>query len=213
MGTRSPTVIASVFASAANSFARLVRSLPETSWDGPGLGDWDMRSLVGHTSRSLITVSDYLRASAGQADIVVDVDDAVAYYVWVREYSSSAGADAINERGRQAGRDLGADPAMTVDGLVARAVADVHHAGDPVISVIGGLGIRLSDYLQTRIFELAVHGVDIARAAAVDFELPTEVLEEATLLAARVALRLGQGETVLAALTGRAVLPPAYSVV
>lgn len=204
---------AAVFASAADGFARLVRSLPETSWDGMGLGDWDMRSLVGHTSRSLITVSDYLRASAAQPDISVDVSDAAAYYVWVREYSSNAGAGAINERGRQAGRDLGAYPAITVDGLVARAVADVQHAGDPVISVIGGLGIRLSHYLQTRIFELAVHGMDIARAAGVDAALPTDVLEEATLLATRVAVRLGQGETVLSALTGRVALPPAYSVV
>jgi hypothetical protein len=173
------------------------------------LGDWNMRALVGHTSRSLITVSEYLRTPADRAD----VSDAVAYYVWVREYSSSAGAEAINERGRQAGRDLGSDPASTVDGLVARALADVAQAGDPAIRVIGGLGIRLSDYLQTRIFELAVHGMDIARAAGIDAELPSDVLEDATLLAARIAVRLGQGETVLSALTGRTALPPAYSVV
>ncbi len=73
-----------------------------------------------------------------------------------------------------------------------------------MIRVIGGLGIRLSHYLQTRIFELAVHSMDIAWAADVDAALPTDVLEEAT----RVAVRLGQGETVLSALTGRAVLPP-----
>ncbi len=200
---------APVFASAASAFVRLVRALPESSWDGPGLGDWNMRALVGHTSRSLITVSEYLRTPADRAD----VSDAVAYYVWVREYSSSAGAEAINERGRQAGRDLGSDPASTVDGLVARALADVAQAGDPAIRVIGGLGIRLSDYLQTRIFELAVHGMDIARAAGIDAELPSDVLEDATLLAARIAVRLGQGETVLSALTGRTALPPAYSVV
>ena len=63
----------SVFASAAAAFARLVRAIPETSWDGPGLGDWDMRALVGHTSRSLVTVSEYLRAPADHED----VDDAV----------------------------------------------------------------------------------------------------------------------------------------
>jgi hypothetical protein len=168
-----------------------------------------MRSLVGHTSRSLITVSEYLRRPAEQED----VSDAVAYYVWVREYSSSAGADAIDERGRQAGRDLGPDPVSTVDRLVAQALADVRAAGDPVISVIGGMGIRLSHYLQTRVFELAVHGIDIARAADIEFELPAAVAEEAAVLATRVAVRLGQGETVLTALTGRNALPPAYSVV
>lgn len=200
---------ASVFASAAASFARLVRAIPEKSWDGPGLGDWDMRALVGHTSRSLITVSEYLRTPADHAD----VDDAVAYYVWVREFTTSAGADAVNERGRQAGRDLGADPVATVDGLVARALADVGNAGDPVISVIGGLGIRLSHYLQTRVFELTVHGGDIARAAGLSVDLPTDAVEQAAVLATRVAVRLGEGENVLDALTGRSALPPGYSVV
>lgn len=199
----------SVFASAAAAFARLVRAIPETSWDGPGLGDWDMRALVGHTSRSLVTVSEYLRAPADHED----VDDAVAYYVWVREFMGSAGAEAINERGRQAGRDLGADPADAVDRLVARALADVENAGDPVISVIGGLGIRLSHYLQTRVFELTVHGVDIARAAGLDVEPPADAVEQSAVLATRVAARLGQGETVLSALTGRSALPPGYSVV
>lgn len=204
---------ASVFSSAADTFAHLVRAIPEAAWNGPGLGDWDMRSLVGHTSRSLITVSEYLRASAERPDVHEDVTDAVDYYVYVRDYATTAGAEAVTERGRQAGRDLGADPVAEVDRLVARALADVETTGDPVISVIGGMGIRLSNYLQTRVFELAVHGVDIARAADVDFELPTAVLEEATVLAARVAVRLGQGETVLTALTGRTALPPAYSVV
>ncbi|MDO0974914.1 maleylpyruvate isomerase N-terminal domain-containing protein [Mycolicibacterium frederiksbergense] len=199
----------SVFASAAAAFARLVRAIPETSWEGPGLGDWDMRALVGHTSRSLVTVSEYLRAPADHED----VDDAVAYYVWVRDFMGSAGAEAINERGRQAGRDLGADPVDAVDRLVARALADVENAGDPVISVIGGLGIRLSHYLQTRVFELTVHGVDIARAAGLDVEPPADAMEQSAVLATRVAARLGQGETVLSALTGRSALPPGYSVV
>lgn len=199
----------SVFASAVTAFTQLTGDLPETCWDGPGLGDWDMRALVGHTSRSLITVSEYLRTPAEREDVT----DAVAYYVWVREYTGAAGAEAVTERGRAAGRDLGSDPVATVDGLAARALADVQAAGDPVISVIGGLGIRLSNYLQTRVFELAVHGLDIARAAGCEFALPPDVLEQATVLAARVAVRLGQGETVLTALTGRSALPPGYSVV
>ena len=58
-----------VFASAARSFAELVREIGAGAWDGPGLGDWDLRSLVGHTSRSLITVSTYLQTSAEQEDV------------------------------------------------------------------------------------------------------------------------------------------------
>ena len=29
-------------------------------WERPGLGEWDIRALVGHTSRSLLTVEIYL---------------------------------------------------------------------------------------------------------------------------------------------------------
>jgi len=199
----------SVFTSAVTAFTQLVRDLPEHCWDGPGLGDWDMRALVGHTSRSLITVSEYLRTPADREDVT----DAAAYYVRIREYAGTAGSEAITERGRAAGRDLGTDPVAAIDGLAARALTDVRTAGDPVITVIGGMGIRLSNYLQTRVFELAVHGLDIARAAGREFALPPEVSEQATVLAARVAVRLGQGQTVLSALTGRSALPSDFSVV
>ncbi len=64
-------------------------------------------------------------------------------------------------------------------------------AGDPLIAVIGGLGIRLHNYLPTRMFELAVHGLDIARAVGISFALPPDVLEEATGLAARIAVARG----------------------
>ena len=62
-------------------------------------------------------------------------------------------------------------------------------------------------------FEMAVHGLDIGRVTGVDFAMPEEVLVEATMLAARIGVALGQGETVLTALTGRIPLPPAFSVV
>jgi uncharacterized protein (TIGR03083 family) len=198
-----------VFTSAARAFAELVHELPASGWTGPGLGDWDLRALVGHASRSLITVSTYLKTTASQEQVTSPHD----YYAKIRDYASNLGAADITERGRQAGRDLGPDPAATVDALVDQALGDLDGAGDPLIAVIGGLGIRLSNYLPTRTFELAVHGLDIVRASGVQFALPDEVLEEATVLAARVAVALGQGEPVLLTLTGRSELPPSFSVV
>jgi uncharacterized protein (TIGR03083 family) len=205
-------VTRATFASAATAFARLVHDIPGSKWDDPGLGEWDLRSLVGHASRSLITVSTYLQTTAEREDL----PGAVEYYVYARQYASSAGAGAIVERGRQAGRELGADPATTVDHLVARALddlGDLADVDDPLIAVIGGLGIRVSSYLPTRTFELAVHGLDVAQAAGVDFTLPTDVLLDATLLATRVGVALGHGVTVLSALTRRIALPAAFSVV
>ena len=51
---------------------------------------------------------------------------------------------------------------------------------DPLIAVIGGLGIRLNDYLPTRTFELAVQASDIVRATGIEFALPAEVLAAAS---------------------------------
>ncbi|BBY19571.1 maleylpyruvate isomerase family mycothiol-dependent enzyme [Mycolicibacterium litorale] len=198
-----------VFASAAHSFAELVRQIPTAALDGPGLGEWDLRALVGHTSRSLITVSTYLKTSAAREDVV----SAAEYYVRVTPSALGIDPAAVAERGRQAGRDLGADPAAKVGDLVTRALADLEAADDPLIEVIGGLGMRLRNYLPTRTFELAVHGLDIARAAGVDYAPPPEVLTDATRLAAEVAVISGQGPQVLLALTGRAALPPSFSIV
>ncbi|MEU0494844.1 maleylpyruvate isomerase N-terminal domain-containing protein [Mycobacterium sp. NPDC006124] len=197
------------FRSAATAFAALVHQIPESAWEGPGLGEWDLRALVGHASRSMITVSAYLRVPAER----VDVTSAADYYAMVRDHLATADPSAIVERGRQAGRELGENPAAAVDALVERALADVEHVEDPLITVIGGLGIRLTDYLPTRVFELAVHGLDVARAAGLDFVLPEDVLAEATELAARISVRLGTATPVLLALTGRDHLPPSFSVV
>ncbi|MCW2559886.1 MAG: hypothetical protein JWP55_3850 [Mycobacterium sp.] len=197
------------FASAATAFAALVRDIPESKWDGRGLGEWDLRSLVGHASRSLITVSTYVRTTAEREDLAGPAE----YYVYARDFASKAGAEAVTERGRQAGRELGDDPAATVDQLAAQALDDLDAVDDPLIAVIGGVGIRLSSYLPTRTFEMAVHGLDIASATGVDFAMPEEVLVEAAVLATRVGVALGQGETVLSALTGRTALPTAFSVV
>jgi uncharacterized protein (TIGR03083 family) len=200
---------AETFTAAARAFASMVRAIPEKAWEAPGLGDWDLRALVGHTSRSLITVSTYLRCPCDHEDVTSPGD----YYAQIRDYASRSGAEAITERGRQAGRDLGEDPAETVDALVQRVLGELAGVDDPLIEVIGGLGIRLSNYLPTRVFEFAVHGLDIARASGVDCTMPESVLTEAAMLAADIAVRLGSGETALMALTGRAGLPPGFSVV
>lgn len=198
----------SVFTSAAQAFAGLVAQIPDTAWEGPGLGDWDLRALVGHTSRSLITVSTYLRAPADHEDVTGPAH----YYASMRGYAATS-TDVL-ERGRVAGRDLGTDPAAKIAELADRALADLAGTdGDPLITVIGGLGIRLSSYLPTRVFELTVHSLDISRATGVAVGLPDEALHSATVLAAQIAALTGQAESVLLALTGRHRLATDFSVV
>ena len=204
----------STYRLAARSFAGLVHRIPGDRWDGPGLDEWDLRTLVGHTSRSLTTVLTYLPNTAQREDITSPVD----YYLHIRE---AARAPGVVERARQAGIDLGPDPAGAVDGLVDRVLAELdeapeeaaEEANDRLIRVIGGLGMRLRAYLPTRTFELAVHSLDIAAAVGITFAPPRQVLEHATVLAARIAVAAGQGPGVLRALTGRTPLDPGFSVV
>jgi hypothetical protein len=108
---------------------------------------------------------------------------------------------------------MGEDPATAVDARVQRAMSDLVGVEDRLIAVTAGMGIWLSNYLPTRTFELVVHGFDIARVAGIHFEVPSDALAEATVLAARTAVTIGQAETVLLSLTGRTSLPSPFSVV
>ncbi len=196
------------FADAAQCFADIVDRIPDTAWDGPGLGEWDLRALVGHTSRSLTTLITYLQRPAPTEAVA----SAVAYYEWV---VVQVGADpaGVAERGRQAGVALGTHPADTVRQLLweaGRALDAVD--GDPLIETLAG-GMRLRSYLPTRTFELTVHTLDIAAACGRQVSPPTEAVADALRLATAVATARGDGERLLLALTGRTPLPAGFSVV
>jgi uncharacterized protein (TIGR03083 family) len=197
------------FEIAARAYAGLVRRIRPDQWAGPGLGDWDLRALVGHTSRSLVTVDTYLDQPAAE----VELADPAAYFAAIAQGDVRVDPAQVVARGRQAGEALGSDPAATVDGLVARVLPRALAAGDPLIRTVAG-GMRLRSYLPTRTFELVVHSFDIAAAAGV--APPTfaaEVLSEVAGVAAAAAVRIGRGPELILALTGRASLPPGFSVV
>lgn len=192
---------------AARAVGRVVDAISTTAWEGPGLGDWTVRDLVGHTSRALITVVDYLARPVMEEAI----ESAPAYLAAIR--TGSVDPQTVAERGRRAGRDLGGDPASRFNQLVDEAI-DAAEATDPnlVVHTVFG-GMRVAAYLPTRTFELCVHGLDIAAAAGVAIDLPPAVLEDTCGLATTTAVRLGRGVDVLMALTGRRGLPRPFSVV
>ncbi len=75
-------------------------------------------------------------------------------------------------------------------------------ADDPVITTAAG-GMRLTDYLPTRTFELVVHGLDIAAAVSTPWSPPDDALAEAVALAGRIAVLRGDGTRLLRLVTGR----------
>src|SRR4051812_33130651 len=141
------------FADAASLFVRTA-ALVGDRWQEPGLGEWDVRALVGHTSRSLLTVEEYLARPAA----TVEVPSAPAYYAAT---SAMAAGPGVAARGVAAGQALGDDPATAVAGLAARVVPLVERSdGTDLLTTLAG-GMRLDDYLPTRTFELAVHTCDL----------------------------------------------------
>lgn len=198
------------YAVAADAFLDLVAGVPLDRYDGPGLGDWDLRSLVGHTGRSLTTVVSYLATRADR----VDAESPGAYFATVSRLAAQDVDGQIRRRGVEAGQALGADPVGRLrESRRAAEEALVGLGGEDVVVGTAGGGMRVSDYLPTRTFELVVHSLDIARAAGVGFTPPPAALVEALTVATESALELGVGVDVLLALTGRQPLPAGCSVV
>jgi len=192
------------FADAAGRFVRTA-ALVGDRWDRPGLGEWDVRALVGHTSRALVTVESYLARPAAAAD----VPSATEYF---RATRAAAAGPAVVARGRDAGAALGSDPAAAVAQIAARVVALIDtQDGTELVTTIAG-GMRLGDYLPTRTFELAVHTADLATVLGVPLDVPATAAVQALRIVADLAVADGLAGPLLLAATGRPGLPAGFSV-
>nr|MDQ6947178.1 maleylpyruvate isomerase N-terminal domain-containing protein [Actinomycetota bacterium] len=155
-------LVRGLFSAAAEGFVTVVSAIRDDAWERPGLGEWTVRDLVGHTSRSLSTVEAYLGQPPGEITIHHPLD----YLLALR--SPALDQAAIAQRGRDAGAALGSDPAAAVRGLAERVTGLVASTPDeaPVRTLLGGA--TLVTYLPTRTFELSVHTLDVAGAVGVD---------------------------------------------
>jgi uncharacterized protein (TIGR03083 family) len=208
MTSEDPATVRQAFRDAAGSFVDVVGAIGPDDWTGPGLGVWTVRDLAGHTSRALVTVETYLDPSTiapGPA-----LADAVDYF---RAASGVADPEGVAERGRQAGTALGDDPHATAAALAERVLTLVDGSPDDAL-VTSPMGtMTLVGYLPTRIFELAVHTLDLV--AATDATVPAALaapLRASLHLAADLADAQGHTAGVLLALTGRHPLPQGFTV-
>jgi len=201
-----------IYLAAAVWFADLVEQVPGDRWDGPGLGVWNLRELTGHTvSAGFRTVL----TSLGQPALRCDMPSAAGYYALARTVDPAfyrAAVAASEDDARREGAVLGDLPATAVRPLLAEVAAAVEVAEDGQLVQTPAGGMRVADWLVTRTFELAVHGLDVADAAGVPASVPNKVLVDAVTLAARVGVEVGDGVTVLLALTGRRALAEGFCV-
>lgn len=192
------------FRDGAMWFAGMAAQVGE-QWDRPGLGEWDVRALVGHTSRSLLTVEAYLARPAPTAELPSAAD-------YVRATRAVAAGPTVAARGRDAGTALGNDPAAAVAEIAGRVLSLVAGCGGAeLVTTIAG-GMRLADYLPTRTFELAVHTADLATALGLPLEVPPTTAAHALSLVTELAVADGLGGPLLLATTGRSGLPAGFSV-
>jgi uncharacterized protein (TIGR03083 family) len=192
------------FTDAAEWFVRTA-ALVGDRWALPGLGEWDVRALVGHTSRSLLTVEAYLGNPAAAVEIGSPAD-------YIRATREIAAGPAVASRGREAGAALGADPAAAVAEIAARVLPVVGSCnGSELLTTIAG-GMRLADYLPTRTFELAVHTADLATALGAPLDVPATAASQALRIVADVAVGDGRAGPLLLLATGRSGSPAAFSV-
>jgi hypothetical protein len=165
-----------------------------------------VRDLIGHATRALLTVETYL---AKPADCV-DIERPVDYFL--RAMASLADPAAVAARGREAGQALGARPASMVRDIATRVLTQIRTVTDETVLSTPVGGMRLIDYLPTRVFELSIHTLDIAAALSAEVSIPLTAARVTLQLIVELALQPGKTAPLLLAATGRGPLPVGYSV-
>lgn len=192
------------FRDAAAWFARIAAQADD-ALDRPALGVWNVRDLIGHTSRAVVTVESYLIADTP----AVDVPTAVGYYLRALQVDP----EHIAERGRQAGQALGKAPGRSVARAVERVTQLIDsQADDARLRTVAGV-MLLIEYLPTRTFELVVHTCDLVRALSLGQDVPPSAASAAMRLGAELAVTQGSVAPLLLAMTGRTALPAGFSIV
>ncbi|MFL4909655.1 maleylpyruvate isomerase N-terminal domain-containing protein [Streptomyces sp. MMS24-I2-30] len=197
----------------AGELSRAVAGLPETEWDRPTRCEpWTVRQLLSHVRVVISWLPQMLNGSAPDKAEVT----AAEYYRPDDRFSPQTNAARIglaqnHAAGLASGTALAEDFAATWQ-QVDQMCRD--EAEDRVVRTRHGDAMLLSEFLLTRVVEVAVHGLDLADSLGRDPwltpEARTAVLE---LLIGPDQLdaprELGwDGPTFLRKVTGRALLDP-----
>ena len=208
-------VIHEAFGAEAGQLSRVLADLDEAAFARPtGCAPWTVAELVYHVRLTMGRLPGMLAAPEPPGP---DLVSAAGYYRADRRFSTATNAGRIQSAQRGAAALAGA--ARAGDFEVARRQAErALHRAPPgrVVRTRHGDRMLLTEFLRTRVLELAVHGLDLA--AALDREPWVTVqaadVSENLLLSPAAAGRL-RAETgwdragLIARLTGRHPVTPA----
>ena len=189
----------------ARAVAALARMVSDDDLGKPALGSWNVGGLGGHLLRALRTPVRYLEEPEPVGEPLASAAAYFAGYLgWRAEDPESADA-RVAARGAA---ELPTTSAVVLEEAFAEAAValemiDHMDAGRIVPSLFGP--IRLDDYLRTRIFEMSVHGLDLAAALDEDWAPPPAAVAHSLTLLAECSMLIGTGAHLLLELTGRAV--------
>lgn len=191
------------FKEATDFLVGVVDSVGDDEWDRPALGAWNVAQLAVHASRGASTIVDYASEPAE-----LELGSAAEYY------SRAMSLEGVHEA--VASRTV--EQAAALEVPVAQYVREAVHEANEVLSrtpanqVLGSIvgGIRLVDYLPTRIVELVVHGIDLADALGREAEVPRSSMAITLETLGDLAVErpdLLDPTRILRAITGRGTLP------
>jgi uncharacterized protein (TIGR03083 family) len=189
-------------------FVTTASQVGDDQWDLPGLGEWTVRDLVGHTARAMLTVQQF---TSRDATLIAEVPSSVAYYQ--RAFAGEGTNARVAERGRQTAQSLGPDLPSAVARLASEVSALIDALPDDHIfaSLIGG--ITLVDYLPTRTVELVVHTLDLQAATGIKGEPPRDAMLSTLHLLAELAVDTPNAGHLALLATGRDAWVGPFSVI
>ncbi|MGK5682613.1 maleylpyruvate isomerase family mycothiol-dependent enzyme [Actinoplanes sp. URMC 104] len=197
----APSVL-DAFRDEAAAFVSALQTLPRTAWERPTRCEpWRIRELVGHVVTALGRVPQSVALRAPLRAAVT----AVEYFRNDHRFSSAANAERV--------QIAASVPTADADALraAARLVVTTCEAEPParVVETRHGDAMLLSEFLLTRLFELAIHGLDVADAANVPPWLTPAAAHHLKLMLFTVEPSPGDDAALLRRATGRAPLSTA----
>lgn len=199
-------MIREAYEQAATLFVETVGQVTPAQWQQQALGEWNVRDLVGHTHRALLTVDTYLDDPAHTRDL----ERPVSYFL--QAMHSLGDPAAVAARGRAAGQALGADPLASVRKTAELVLARLRQTPDDTLLTTPVGGMRLIDYLPSRVFELTIHTLDLASALAQPLAPSAAAARVTFSLLTELAIAQGKTAPLLLSALGRGALPPGFSV-
>lgn len=199
-------MVREAYEQAVTLFVETVSQVTPGQWEKQALGEWNVRDLVGHTNRALLTVETYLDTPASTRDL----ERPVSYFL--QAMASIGDPAAVAARGRAAGQALGTEALVTVRKTAERVLARLHRTPDETLLTTPVGGMRLIDYLPSRVLELTIHTLDLASVLSLSLTPPASAVRVTFSLLTELAIAKDESTPLLLSAVGRGPLPPGFSV-